>query len=142
MKLKNCVKCGKLFSPQAGEKVCPVCRKEEENGFEKVKNYLWDNPHATIDEVHEETGVEKDTIMKFVKDERLIAEGINVDWKHECERCGKAISHGRFCASCQKELLDGFGSGSKKKEKKDRKKYRNKGKMYTSNLRDQDKSND
>lgn len=138
MKLRNCVKCGKLFSPQTGEKVCPVCRKEEENEFEKVKNYLWDNPHATIEEVHEETEVEKDTIMKFVKDERLVSEGIDVDWEHECERCGKPISHGRFCASCQKELLNGFGSDSKdKKEKK--KEQKKSGKMYTSDWRKKDK---
>ena len=141
MKLKNCVKCGKLFSPQTGEKVCPVCKKEEENDFEKVKEYLWDNPNAKIQEVHEETGVEKDTIMKFVKDDRLVAEGINVDWKHECERCGKPISHGRFCASCQNELVDGFSGDSKKKDKKKKKKHNKSERMYTSDFRDKNKNN-
>ena len=139
MKLKNCVKCGKLFSPQTGEKVCPVCKKEEENEFDIVKEYLWDNPNAEIQEVHEETGVDKDTIMKFVKEDRLIAEGIDIDWEHECERCGEPISHGRFCASCQKELLDGFGGDSKGKEKK-KKKNKKGSKMYTSEMRN--KKND
>lgn len=143
MKLRNCIKCGKLFAPKTGEKICPVCRQEEESDFEKVKDFLWDNPKATIEKVHEETGVERDTIMKFVKEDRLIAEGIDVDWDHECERCGKAISHGRFCASCQRELINGLGGGSSAEEEKDDKakkqdiKYR--GKMYTSErIKDKD----
>ncbi len=127
MNLKNCTKCGKLFAPQAKEKVCPVCRKEEENEFKKVKEYLWDNPKATIEEVHEETGVERDTIVKFVKEDRLIAEGIEIDWDMECERCGKPISHGRFCESCQNELLSGLGGDDKKENE-----VKYKGKMYTS----------
>ncbi|MFW6028863.1 MAG: flagellar protein [Halanaerobiales bacterium] len=130
MKLKNCVKCGKLFSPQAGEKVCPVCRKEEENEFEMVKEYLWDNPKATIEEVHEETGVERDTIMKFVKEDRLIAEGIDVDWENECERCGKPISHGKYCLECQQELINGFNDKSSEEKKKEID-IKKKGKMYT-----------
>ena len=129
MKLKNCVKCGKLFAPQTGEKVCPVCRQEEESEFQKVKEYLWDNPKASIEKVHEDTGVPRDTIMKFVKDERLIAEGIEVDWEHECERCGKPISHGRFCVSCQRELIDKFSDDPSKKKKD--KKGPKKEKMYT-----------
>ena len=134
MKLRNCIKCGKLFAPQAKEKVCPVCREKEENEFKKVKEYLWDNPKATIEEVHEETGVDRDTIIKFVKEDRLIAEGIEIDWDMECERCGEPISHGRFCASCQKELIDGLGGNGNSEEKNKAKdseiKYR--GKMYTS----------
>lgn len=121
MELKNCKKCGKLFSPNASEKVCPVCRNEEEEKFQKVKEYLWDNPNATVEEVHEATGVEEELIIKFVKEDRLIAEGIDIDMLLECERCGTQIKSGRFCESCKEELVSGL-SGDKDKKKKDKKK--------------------
>ena len=118
MNLKNCPQCGKLFASEHGEKLCPVCLEDEESDFQKVKEFLWDNPKATIEEVHKETGVERDLIIKFIRDDRLIAEGIDIDIVIECERYGKAIAHGRFCKSCQEELIDGL-SPTKKKKKKD-----------------------
>ncbi len=118
MELSNCKKCGKLFSPKVSEEVCPVCRDEEEEKFQKVKDYLWDHPKATVEEVHEETGVEEELIIKFVKDGRLIAEGLDLEnIVLECERCGTAIANGRFCSSCKDELVDGFtGETEDKKE--------------------------
>ncbi len=59
--------------------------------IKKVKDYLWDNPGASIDEVHEETGVDREIIIKFVKEDRLIADGIDVDLLISCERCGREI---------------------------------------------------
>ena len=122
LNLKNCPRCGKLFAKKGPHKLCPVCRKEEESQFEKVKEYLWDNPNASIEEVHDETGVEKDLIMKFVREGRLIAEGIDVDILLECERCGASIKEGRFCQDCQQELMDGLDPDKKKKKKKKQKK--------------------
>lgn len=128
MELKNCPHCGKLFAYDGQHKLCKVCRKEEDDDFQKVKEYLWDNPHATIEEVYEETGVERELIIKFVKEDRLIAEGIDVDFMLECERCGASISRGRYCEKCQQELKEGFSADFKKKEKtSDR---REKDKMY------------
>ncbi|MFW5855838.1 MAG: TIGR03826 family flagellar region protein [Bacillota bacterium] len=132
MNLKNCPRCGKLFAKKGNEKLCPVCRKEEESDFEKVKEYLWDHPKASIDEVHEATGVERDTIIKFIKEDRLIAEGIEIDFDLECERCGKPIESGRYCESCQQELITGLNKeeSDEKKEKKDPE-TKESGKMYT-----------
>ncbi len=135
MNLKNCPQCGKLFAADGSHKICPVCRRDEEGDFNKVKEYLWDNPHATIEEVHEDTGVERETIIKFVREDRLIAEGIELDLILECERCGAAISHGRFCENCQQELIDGFNPDLKRKDKKKEKEKRDpeeesKGQMF------------
>lgn len=110
MDLRNCPKCGKLFAYNGSNKLCPVCRDTEEEKYQKVKDYLWDHPHATIEQVHEETGVERELIIKFVRDGRLISEGLDLDFMIDCERCGTPIVSGRFCAKCQKELISGFNS--------------------------------
>ncbi len=118
MDIKSCLKCGKLFAYDGKHKICDVCRKSEEDDYQKVKDYLWENPKSTITKVHEETGVEKEKILKFIKDDRLIADGIDAENLLECERCGIPIMSGRYCVSCQQELIDGFGSGLSKNKKK------------------------
>ncbi|MFW6238873.1 MAG: TIGR03826 family flagellar region protein [Halanaerobiales bacterium] len=133
--IKNCPKCGKLFSYDGVNKLCEVCRQEEETDFQKVKTYLWDNPNATIEEVHEKTGVKRERIIKFIREDRLIAEGLEITFDLECERCGTPIQSGRFCERCKKELVDGF-SGDEKENKKSKKKKKDTeikqtGEMYT-----------
>ncbi|MFW5790992.1 MAG: flagellar protein [Bacillota bacterium] len=133
MELKNCKECGKLFSPVAGEDRCHVCRDDNELKYQKVKDYLWDNPGATIDQVHEETGVDKDTIIQFVKDDRLIADGIDANFFVHCERCGREIESGRYCKSCKQELVDGLTRGIAKKNKEEKKSSKKDDqRMYTS----------
>ena len=139
MDLKNCPKCGKLFAKKTSHKLCPVCRDSEEEDFEKVKDYLWDNPNATIDEVHRETGVERETIIKFVRDDRLIAEGIEVNFDLECKRCGEPIAKGKYCASCQRDLVNGFNPN--KSDKKNKKKGKSQDKMFTKERIDKRKRN-
>ncbi len=119
MDIKNCKNCGNIYAPEGNEKFCPDCSKEREEKFEKVKNYLWDNPNATVDQVNEETGVDKEIIIEFVKEGRLDADNVVVNGMLDCERCGVSISSGRYCSSCKEELARGFsGEDSDKKEKK------------------------
>lgn len=118
LNLRNCPNCGKLYAKKSGHDVCPVCADSVEEDFKKVKDFLWDNPNATIEMVHSKTEVSRERIIKFIRDDRLIAEGLDLDFVVECERCGKLISHGRFCENCQDELVSGLSSGNKKIKKK------------------------
>ncbi len=113
MDLRNCPQCGKLFAYTGSNKLCPVCRQTEEADFKKVRDYLWDHPGSTIEIVHEETGVDRELIIKFIKEDRLVAEGITINFELECERCEELIEHGRYCKKCQDELIRGF---TKKKD--------------------------
>ncbi|SDL67499.1 hypothetical protein [Halarsenatibacter silvermanii] len=133
MNIKNCKSCGNIFAPDAGEKFCPDCMGEREEKYKKVKDFLWDNPNATVDRVNEETGVEKDLIIEFVKEGRLEADEVVVDGLLECERCGVSISSGRYCSSCKQELAQGLsGDDSSDKKKKQEKKKRSDSKeMHT-----------
>jgi len=130
MDLRNCPRCGKIFAYDGKNKICNVCKNSEENEFQKVKDFLWDNPNATIEEVHNATEVERDLIIKFVREGRLVAEGLSFDFMIECERCGTPISSGRYCDKCQETLVEGFHTGPDKKKRPIKKRYDSKGKMF------------
>ena len=120
MKLINCKECGRLFS-SAGQKVCPDCQNSEEEKFELVKNYLWDNPNSTVKKVSEETGVEEDLIIKFMREDRLAAEGLIVDYTLKCKRCKAEIKSGSFCENCRAKMINDFNQGDDSENKQKQK---------------------
>ena len=98
MNVKNCSRCGRIYNYD-GFRVCPTCRREDEADFQKVKEYLYDNPGADVQEVSEETEVDSRKIIDFLRAGRLeIAEGSALIL--ECESCGVGIRTGRFCEKC------------------------------------------
>ncbi|MEC9487924.1 MAG: flagellar protein [Halanaerobium sp.] len=116
MKLKNCKECGRIFTHPTRD-ICDRCRQREEDEFKKVKEYLWQKKGATIEEVHEATEVDRKKIIKFIREGRLIAEGLDVEIFVECQRCGEPILFGNYCSKCLRELEDSIG-GKEKLEKK------------------------
>ncbi len=130
MTIRNCKKCGKIYQYDGVHKICLECRRKEEEDFEKVKEFLRDNPNSGINTVSQETGVEKKTIIEFIKNDRLIAEDIEIDVTIRCQRCGKEIKHGKYCENCISELKDEIESINKEKEDKKKKGYRTKENMH------------
>ena len=51
MDVRNCRGCGRLFNYLQGPHLCPACMQKLEEKFSQVKDYLEDNPHATIPEI-------------------------------------------------------------------------------------------
>lgn len=121
MNLINCQECGKIFA-SAGQKVCPDCRKSEDEKFELVRDYLWDNPNSTISAVSEATEVGEKLIIKFIKDNRLQSEGLEIDYKLNCRRCGKEIAAGVYCDRCRSKMINELSSTSNEEVKKEKKK--------------------
>ncbi|MBS4535790.1 MerR family transcriptional regulator [Clostridium sp. D2Q-14] len=102
MGVRNCNKCGKIYNYD-GFPYCSRCRREEEELFQKVKAYIYNNPDATIQEVSEETEVSTKKILNYLRQGRLeVKDGSNLIL--DCERCGQAIKTGRFCNKCAYEL--------------------------------------
>lgn len=99
MELRNCIRCGKVFG-SVGSRVCPACLEAEEADFQRVKEFLRTTPKARIFEVVEATGVSEAQVLEFIRTGRLIAEGLGEALMANCERCGRPISQGRFCAEC------------------------------------------
>lgn len=120
MDLINCKECGKVFA-SSGKKICPDCRQSEEEKFELVNDYLWENPNSTIKKVSEETGVEKELIIKFMRENRLDAEGLMIDYQLKCEKCGTEIKSGFLCAQCRNKLINDFKGDSQDSDQNDKK---------------------
>lgn len=102
MTLANCRQCGRLFN-QVARDICPQCIAEEEEQFMKVRDYLRDNRYASMAEVSEATEVPVTLIIRFIQEGRLkVVQNPNITYP--CERCGKAIAHGRYCQECATEM--------------------------------------
>lgn len=110
MNVINCLNCGKIFNYNGfGSKLCPVCRKLDEEDFKKVKEYLYENPGASMTEVANALEIPVSKIKRYLREGRLeIVSEQNLFL--QCERCGIAINTGRFCDQCLKAMTKEFKS--------------------------------
>lgn len=102
--IRNCKKCGKIYNYIGGAMMCPVCKDKEEEDFKRVKNYLYDNPGASITQVSSDLDISIEMIKRFLKAGRLEILGNDGNLLLECENCGKAIRSGRYCEQCERNL--------------------------------------
>lgn len=114
MDVRNCKRCGKIYN-YTGSGVCNNCLRQEQEDFEKVREYLFNNPNSTTAEVSEATGIELKVISRFLKEGRLEADYIKMsdDSELSCEKCGKPIKSGRFCEICVREMQADFSKAVK-----------------------------
>ncbi len=118
--LFNCPKCDQLFIATKFRDVCQSCFMEEEKIFEKVYQYIRrrENRMATITQVIEDTGVDEQLLLKFIKTGRLkLAQYPNLG--HKCERCSTVIREGKLCLNCTDQLrrqLDEFEHEEKRRQ--------------------------
>lgn len=137
MDLRNCSKCGRVFA-YVGNEICSRCATSDIDDFKKVKEYLYDNPGATIVEVSEETGVDEKKILRYLRESRIeIREADNL--LLDCERCGKPIQSGRFCDRCVTEMHKEFTAAVAPSNSKEEPKVKDPGKrdtkMYIADIR-------
>lgn len=105
--IRNCPRCGKIFA-FLRTPVCPACQQLEEEEFERVKEYIYENPGMNMAIVSEATEVPIEKILKFLKDERLELTSESDNLVLECERCKKPVRSGKYCEKCKGELESGF----------------------------------
>lgn len=111
MTIVNCKQCGKIFNYD-GSKVCPKCRREENDNFQKVKEYLYKNPGSSTQEVSDETEVPVAKIIEYLRQGKLEVKGEG-NMILECERCGVPIASGRYCDKCIKDMQDTLSGAAK-----------------------------
>lgn len=106
MALSNCPRCGKTFNKLPNVKICRDCQEAEEAQFEKVYQFLRDNPKTTLKITAEETQVSERLILEWFKTGRLTSQSPEFSW--HCEKCGASIDRGRFCKRCAGEVRGGI----------------------------------
>lgn len=116
--IRNCKRCGKLYNFIGGLPICPECKKKDDEDFKRVKEYLYDNPGASINQVSMELEVSIQRIKQYLKEGRLEIVGEGGNLILECEICGRSIRTGRFCNECSNSLKNDIASASEQIIKK------------------------
>lgn len=126
MEVKVCKNCRKLFNYVYGPDLCPECAqlvqqskleekepvnrltaalkpmvKEDEEKYEKVRDYVMTHAKATIMQIAEANDINPSKLFEWIREERL---EFSDDSKHvwfECEICGAKIKSGRRCFRCK-----------------------------------------
>ena len=109
MDVKNCKGCNRLFQYIGGPPLCPACREALENKFAEVKEYIYQNPGASIAQVSEATEVTVKQIKQWIREDRLVLSEASADGI-ECEKCGVPIRSGRFCEKCKDKMVNSFSA--------------------------------
>lgn len=111
--VRNCRRCGKLYNYIGGQPICPDCKEKDEVDFKRVKEYLYQNPGATMSEVSTVLDVSMEKIRQYLRDGRLEIVGDEGNFVLECESCGKSIRTGRYCDACSVDLQRNLKSTAK-----------------------------
>ena len=123
MEVRNCKGCGRLYNYISGltyANYCPKCLDELEDKFEIAKEYIREHSVANIEEVAEVANVNTRQIERWIREERLTFTddspvGI------PCEKCGRIIKSGKYCADCKDRVakaINGIYETKKNMEKK------------------------
>jgi hypothetical protein len=131
MDARQCKRCKKLFH-YAGNPLCHACIKLMDTNFNNVRDYIYDNPGATIDEVCTALEVDKADVHRWLAEGRLIlSKGSPISLV--CEQCGAPILTGKQCEKCLGKLrndLKGAANILKPPEPKKPFASREEGKMH------------
>ncbi len=109
MNLRNCSRCGKMFNYVAGPPICDSCRKALEDDFQRVKQYIEENPRASLKQISEECKVTTKQIQQWIREERLMFSK-DSPIQLVCEKCGELITTGRFCAKCKNSMANNLNN--------------------------------
>lgn len=107
MEMRNCPQCGKIFA-YVRTNLCPACVQKDEDEFRKVRTFIAKNPGVDIVTVSEETGVDEEKIVRYLKEGRILNSSPNTKINIECELCGVLIPQGRYCKACTEKLTSGL----------------------------------
>ncbi len=105
MDVRPCKNCKRLFNYLSGPAICSACREKLEEKFQEVKNYIRENPTASLQDVSEANDVTVKQLKTWVREERLTFSddspvGI------ECMNCGAMIKCGKYCDACKSKMIN------------------------------------
>ena len=134
MTIIQCKICRKPFQSLGGD-TCHECLDRIDKDFIKVRDYIYDNRDAKMDEIIEETGVEKAVILRLLKECRLKLDSPDAAGMLLCDTCRKPISSGRMCNECKSkaasEMIKSATGANPEPTKKELKASKYNAKMHT-----------
>ncbi len=93
--------------------MCPECREKLEQKFQNVKEYIRENPGASITQIADDNDVTTNQIKQWIREERLqFADDSPVGI--ECEGCGTTIKTGKYCDACKKNMASALSQSIEK----------------------------
>lgn len=97
----NCGRCGKLVISETSS-ICPDCIDAEEREFNTIKEYLNENPLATVFQVSVSLNVPIRNIKRYLRENKLevIERGNQKNDFLRCLKCGEPIHCGCYCTKC------------------------------------------
>jgi uncharacterized membrane protein YvbJ len=110
MDIRSCRNCGKIFSFR-GAYNCPDCVREIDEMFVKVRDYMYNNPRAHVEDICEGTGASREMVMDWLREGRLMAND-NATPLLTCTKCGAPINTGKLCAKCANAFVSQVSSAS------------------------------
>ena len=110
--LKNCPVCGKVFV-KIVKNLCPDCVEAEEKEFLTVREYIKENPGASVEEISVVTEIDEKKILRWLREGRIEYSSRQAGIKITCKSCGAPISVGNLCGECARELSDKLHSMSR-----------------------------
>ncbi len=111
MNIKSCRKCKEAFVSNSNSNICPSCIKKIDENFQKVRDYIYDNPNAKMEQICEATEVDRADIIMWLKQGKLIMDSAATPLIN-CETCGKPIVSGRYCAECNDRVRSSLTSSA------------------------------
>jgi uncharacterized protein YjaG (DUF416 family) len=69
--VKNCRMCNMIFSTQDGALLCKKCQMEEEKTFRVIRDYLYENPGASVQDLSIQFNVNVRRISEYVRNGRF-----------------------------------------------------------------------
>ena len=114
MEVKNCRNCKRLFNYMGGGYLlCPACMDELEKKFIQVRDYIRENPKASMTEISDDNEVSTSQIERWIREERLTFTD-DSPIGLECENCGVTIHSGRYCQKCKDAMAKGLDNAFKR----------------------------
>jgi uncharacterized protein len=123
MDVKVCKNCRRLFNYIYGPELCPNCIKllsvdkveqgketaltvlspaaGDESKFEQVRDYIMNNPKATVVKIAEVNDVTPARLFEWIREDRLEFSNESEHAWFTCEKCGTKIRSGRLCNRCK-----------------------------------------
>lgn len=90
--IQNCQECGRVI---INGTLCAKCAESHQGQLKMIKDYLQQNPGATLFDITADLDINTRLVLQLVKSGEITLSG------NRCESCGRSIPRGTVCESCK-----------------------------------------